>query len=178
MAAISGLSSRLNILVPVMRIKLLGSPETAVYKEAENMIRERGHEIVESLAGSDLAIAPLLTEIIPEESLMMPDIGTLIFHPSPLPYGRGASSIKWAYRRKEPITAATWFWADKRIDAGPICEQEIVKIDYELRPRDFYEKHIIPAMMRTLKRCLIGIESGFKREIDQVEGYATYDKII
>ena len=50
------------------------------------------------------------------------DIGTLIFHPSPLPYGRGASSLKWAYRRGEPITAATWLWADSGYDTGDICE--------------------------------------------------------
>ena len=115
-------------------------------------------------------------EKIPEDELKEPLFGTLIFHPSPLPYGRGASSIKWAYKRHEPITAATWFWADSGFDTGDICEQEIVKIDYDLRPRDFYEQHIIPAMLRTLERCLNGISNGFQRRIPQVEMYATFDK--
>ncbi len=55
------------------------------------------------------------------------------------------------------------------------CEQEIIKIDYNLRPREFYNEHIIPAMERTLKRCLSSIEKGVKRQIKQVEEYATYD---
>ena len=99
----------------------------------------------------------------------------MIFHPSPLPYGRGASSIRWAYRRREPITAATWFWADIGLDTGDICEQEIVKIDYDLQPREFYELDIIPAMRRTLERCLNGLQMGIKRRIPQVEKYATFD---
>ena len=105
-------------------------------------------------------------------------MGTLIFHPSPLPYGRGASSIRWAYRRKEPIAAATWFWADNGLDTGDICEQEIIKIDYSLRPREFYEQEIIPAMRRTLERCLNNLQMGIKRRVPQVEKYATFDKRI
>lgn len=44
----------------------------------------------------DTAIAPLLTKKVSNEELAKPNLGTLIFHPSPLPYGRGASSIRWA----------------------------------------------------------------------------------
>lgn len=139
-------------------------------------MRRLGHKIVDS--GADIAIAPLLTEKISNEQISEPLFGTLIFHPSPLPYGRGASAIRWAYRRKEPITAATWFWASDKLDAGDICEQEIIKIDYSLSPREFYEIHIIPAMLRTLERCLTGVQKGFKRQIPQVEEYASYDSRI
>lgn len=76
----------------------------------------------------------------------------------------------------EPITAATWFWADSGYDTGDICEQEIVKINYDVRPRAFYEQEIIPAMLRTLGRCLDNIDKGVIRRIPQVEAYSTYDK--
>jgi len=156
-----------------MKIKILGDKNAPAVQTACEIVRSLGHKIVEN--GADLAIAPFLTEKISEKEIKKPLFGTLIFHPSPLPYGRGASAIRWAYRRKEPITAATWFWANENLDAGDICEQEIVKIDYDLRPREFYEKHVIPAMERTLKRCLNGIQIGFKRQIPQVEEYASYD---
>lgn len=82
----------------------------------------------------------------------------------------------WGHRAAEKqVSAATWFWANENLDAGDICEQEIIKIDYELRPREFYEQHIIPAMVRTLERALNDIEKGVKRQIKQVEEYATYD---
>lgn len=143
---------------------------------AEMFVKAKGHTLWCEGYRCDLAIAPLLTVKVSDEELKEANWGTLIFHPSPLPYGRGASSIKWAYKRGEPITAATWFWADSGYDTGDICEQEIVKIDYGMRPRIFYEQEIIPAMLRTLGRCLDNIEKGVIRRILQIEAYSTYDK--
>lgn len=161
-----------------MVINIVGKSDTLAYIAAMNVITRLGHT---SCSGepstADLTIAPLLTEKVPHDEIMAPRLGTLIFHPSPLPYGRGAASIKWAYKRGEPITAATWFWADDGWDTGDICEQEIVKIDYSLRPRDFYERHIIPAMCRTLERALNSLQMGIKRVVPQVEDYATFDRI-
>lgn len=163
----------------MMVVKILGSKDTAAYNAAKSIVLSRGCKICsDDCSCYHLAIAPLLTEKIPDEALREPLLGTLIFHPSPLPYGRGASSIKWAYRRHEPITAATWFWADNGYDTGDICEQEVVRIDYELRPRDFYEQHVIPAMQRTLERCLNGIKNGSPRRVPQVHEYSSFDKKI
>lgn len=159
-----------------MKVQVLGDSYAPAVLSARQTARRLGHKIVESNA--DIAIAPLLTKKISDEQIREPLYGTLIFRPSPLPYGRGASAIRWAYRRKEPITAATWFWASGELDGGDICEQEIIKIDYELRPREFYEQHIIPAMLRTLERCLNDVQKGFKRRIPQIEEYASYDNRI
>lgn len=156
-----------------MKVQVLGDNYAPAVLAARDCARRLGHKIVDSDA--DITIAPLLTKKISNEQLKEPLHGTLIFHPSPLPYGRGASAIRWAYRRKEPITGATWFWATDRLDAGDICEQEILKIDYSLRPREFYNQHVVPAMLRTLERCLKSISKGIKRQIPQVEEYASYD---
>ena len=159
-----------------MIVKILGNTGTTAYKEAERVVRSLGCEVWDARCFyADLAIAPMLTEKISDDELREPRHGTLIFHPSPLPYGRGASSIRWAFRRGEPITAATWFWADSGLDTGDICEQEIVRINLDMRPRDFYEQDIIPAMTRTLERCLNNLKMGIKRRIPQVEKYATFD---
>jgi methionyl-tRNA formyltransferase len=64
------------------------------------------------------------------------------------------------------------------MDIGDICEQEIIIIDYELRPREFYKQHIIPALIRTLERALNDIERGVKQQIKQVEEYATFNSRI
>lgn len=161
-----------------MIIRILGNRDTAAYQAAEAFVLSKGHKLWCEGYRYHLAIAPLLTEKVPDEELNKADIGTLIFHPSPLPYGRGASSIRWAYRRKEPITAATWFWADSGYDTGDICEQEIIKIDPTVRPRIFYEQDILPAMLRTLGRCLGNLQAGIVRRIPQIERYATFDKRI
>jgi len=159
-----------------MIVKILGEPDTAAYQAAKAKIMKLGHAVWNNqYFYCDLAVAPLLTKKLSNDEFGDPIHGTLIFHPSPLPYGRGASSIRWAYKRKEPITAATWFWANDRLDAGDICESEVLKIDYGLSPREFYEAHVLPAMVRGLERCLNGVQSGFKRSVPQVEAYATYD---
>ena len=159
-----------------MVIDILGDKAGQAYAEARRICVELGHTVTGgSHFVTDLAIAPLLTTKLSEEELAAPRIGTLIFHPSPLPWGRGAASIRHAYKRGEPITAATWFWANDRYDAGDICEQEIIAISHSMRPREFYEAHIIPAMGRTLRRALTAIERGYIRAVPQVEEYSSYD---
>lgn len=157
-----------------MRINILGEKGTPAYVACHQLIVERNHYVTSE--SPHLAIAPLLMRILGMNEIKAPDIGTLIFHPSPLPYGRGASSLKYAYNRREPVTAATWFWADAGIDTGDICEQEIIGIDHTKRPREFYELHVIPAMVRTLDRALEGIEQGYARRVPQQHEYATYDR--
>lgn len=160
----------------IMVIKVIGSKDTAAYMAAVGVVRELGHTVdYGSHFYSDLTIAPLLTQKLTQEELNESIHGVLIFHPSPLPHGRGASAIKWAYSRNEPITAATWLWANDKMDAGDICEMEIVKIDYSMSPRQFYEAHMLPALERTLKRCLNAIAQGYKRKVPQVEAYSTFD---
>lgn len=161
-----------------MKIKILGDKNAPAVLASHKLVQQLGHRIVGGDGAVDLAIAPLLTTKLSDEELYAPLIGTLIFHPSPLPYGRGASAIRWAYRRKEPITAATWFWANGHLDAGDICEQEVVKIDYSLSPCEFYHTHIVPAMLRTLERSLNALSIGLKRQVKQIEEYASYDRRI
>lgn len=159
-----------------MVIKVLGEPGTAAYRAAVCVIKSMGHAVYDPTHFyCDLSVAPLLTKKLSDMELLEPIHGTLIFHPSPLPHGRGASSIRWAYRRKEHITAATWIWANDKLDGGDICESEILRIDYNLSPRDYYTTHVIPALERTLKRCLTAIASGYIRRVPQVEEHASYD---
>ena len=158
-----------------MIVDILGDKNTRAYLRAEELVNLLGHTISDNHNIKHVAIAPLLTEKLSHERLCEPIYGTLIFHPSPLPYGRGSKSIRTAYNRKEPITAATWFWPNDRYDAGDICEQEVIKIDYSLSPREFYEEHIIPGMLRTLRRALNDLDRGIKRQVQQIEKYSSYD---
>jgi methionyl-tRNA formyltransferase len=159
-----------------MLVNILGSDDTPAYAMAREVVERLGHVSASKGYAVHVAIAPLLTKKIPPEELNTPLLGTLIFHPSPLPYGRGASAIRWAYRRSEPVTAATWFWVNTgKMDSGDICEMEVVKIDYSLRPREFYDQHILPAMARTLERALISISNGHIRRVPQIDEYATFD---
>lgn len=157
-------------------VKIIGNQDAAAYQVAVSVVERLGLKMAGDQAENiDLVIAPLLTFKLSPEELNMPRLGTLIFHPSPLPHGRGASALKWAYRRHEPITAASWLWGVDKMDAGDICEMEIVKIDYTMSPRAFYEVHILPALQRTLERALNNLQRGFIRRVPQVDAYASFD---
>ena len=61
------------------------------------------------------------------------------------------------------------------MDSGDICETEIIKIDYALPPREFYEKHVLPALGRTLERALRAIACGYIRRVPQIDEYSSFD---
>ena len=128
------------------------------------------------LAEADLAVAPLLTAFLTDEAINTPRIGTLVFHPSLLPRHRGADAIKWAFALGETYSGVTWFWPDSGIDTGDICEQEVLAILPGETPREYYNRAVIPAAMRTLQRVLWSIQGGVPpRRVAQIRENGSYE---
>ena len=124
----------------------------------------------------ELIVVVAYGKILPDYIIDYPKYGCINVHASLLPKYRGAGPIQWAIINGEKVTGVTTMKMDSGLDTGDICEQEIIKIDYSARPRDFYERDILPAMERTLVRCLDNIQMGYIRKIPQVESYSSYDK--
>jgi len=129
--------------------------------------------LVPTLPEADFAIAPLLTRKLSASDLSAPRLGVLIFHPSLLPIHRGPDAIKWAFRLGERYSGATWFWADKDLDTGDICEQEPLRIQPGESPREFYERAVIPASVRMLRFILEDLKAGVIRRRPQIPEHAT-----
>lgn len=125
---------------------------------------------------ADLALAPLLTRKLSAEEWQAPYYGTLIFHPSALPYRRGPDAIRRTVAARERVSAATWFWAADGYDTGDICEQEVVILAPGESPGRAYHTRFIPAALRALERALLGISTGEPRRVPQEEALATYDR--
>lgn len=122
-----------------------------------------------------VAIAPLLTRKLTRSTWEAPAHGTLIFHPSALPYRRGPDAIRWTLRSGERVSAATWFWCNEGLDTGPVCEQEVVVLKPGESPGRAYHTRFIPAGLRALQRALDGILAGHPRRVSQDSALATYD---
>ena len=151
-----------------MIIKVLSSYNGEAARLTLELIKSLGHEIYgNGHFYYDLTICPDYDVILTESELSEPVIGTLVFHPSPLPRMRGKDAIKRQYKAGDKVGGGTWFWAGAGIDNGDICEQEITLIDYSVRPRDYYTSKIIPLMLRTLERALTGISEGNIRRVRQ-----------
>ena len=122
------------------------------------------------------ACAPLLRRKLSPAAFNAPEHGTLIFHPSALPYRRGPDAIRQTIADGERVSAATWFFADDRLDAGPICEQELVLLDPLANARSNYLDRFVPAAVRAFEQA-VGhfIATGEFRRVQQDERFATYD---
>lgn len=122
------------------------------------------------------AIAPRLTRKLDASEYSKPNHGTLIFHPSALPYGRGPDAIRQSVLRGERVSASTWFWASDGWDEGDVCEQETVVLCPDESPGRSYHSRFVPAALRALHRLLRDWRTtGTFRRVPQDHRLATYD---
>lgn len=153
-----------------MTVKILSSYNGAAFESVKNMLTGMGHGIwTPQYFYCDLIVCPDYDTLLTADELSEPQMGALVFHPSPLPRMRGRNAIKRQYKAGDRVGGGTWFWATPGVDNGDICEQEVVLIDASVRPRDYYDNTIIPLMLRTLQRAILGVVSGNVRRIPQIQ---------
>lgn len=137
--------------------------------------RTDGIELVDIPKKADVAIAPELDRKLEKGQYAAPKYGTLIFHASLLPRHRGKDPIRWAFLFNERYSGATWFWADEQLDAGDLCEQEVLSIRLNEKPREFYHRAVVPAALRMLQYILQDLKQGIVRRRPQQEEHATFE---
>lgn len=121
------------------------------------------------------AIAPRLGRRLSVSEWSAPHFGTLVFHPSALPYRRGPDSVRQAVGAKERVSAATWFWCNEGMDEGPICEQEVVVLKPGESAGRAYHTRFVPAGLRALDRAVRGVLAGRPQRRPQDHALATYE---
>lgn len=90
-------------------------------------IRLDGLETLKSLA-PDLCVTAAFGQILSEEILTVPRLGTVNVHASLLPAYRGSSPANWAIINGEKTTGVTTMMTDKGIDTGDILAQKEIAI--------------------------------------------------
>lgn len=90
-------------------------------------IRRDGVEDLKNLA-PDLCITAAFGQILSEELLAIPSLGTVNVHASLLPKYRGSAPVNWAIIMGETLTGVTTMLTDKGIDTGDILLQQEVPI--------------------------------------------------
>lgn len=146
--------------------------------ECAALAESKGLERVNDPAAATLALAPCLRRKLPPREWGAPALGTLIFHPSILPYHRGPDAIRWALHLGERVSGVTWFWADAGLDTGPVCETEPVVLRVGERPGVAYRGRFQPAGLRALGRALDGVVRGEPRRVPQDEALASYESFL
>jgi len=72
----------------------------------------------------DLTVLAFVSRLMPEPYLVLPERGTICYHPSLLPRHRGPSAMNWTLLMGDTRTGVTVFWPDRGIDTGPILIQK------------------------------------------------------
>ena len=136
----------------------------------------RDPEIVERIKNIDPDIIFCIggMQIIPEELLKIPKLGTLNIHPALLPKYRGRFSTAHAIFNGEEYTGATVHWMDEGLDTGPIILQEKFAITQDDTARTVYDK-FTETGTKLFEDFLVILESGEKIiATPQDESIATY----
>ncbi len=123
----------------------------------------------------ELVVLAFVTDILPEDLLDIPSIGTICYHPSLLPKHRGASGINWAVIQGDTRTGLTILWVDKGIDTGPILLQKEIDITAEDTTGSLYFNSLFPLGIEAIVEAVDLIKSGKAPKISQDDSLATYE---
>jgi methionyl-tRNA formyltransferase len=96
----------------------------------------------------DLLFVIGLSQLVGKELLAVPTRGTVGFHPTQLPRGRGRAPVAWLVVTGED-GAATFFVMDEGVDAGPILAQE----RFDVGPDD-YASDVMAKLETATRRAL------------------------
>ncbi len=139
-------------------------------------IRKDGAEDLAALK-PDLCVTAAFGQILSQENLDVPKIGTVNVHASLLPRYRGSAPINWAIIHGETETGVTTMMTDKGMDTGDILLQRIVPIPPEATSGDMTDVLKMTGA-ELLRETLTLIEQGACPRIPQDPDKATYDPML
>ena len=121
----------------------------------------------------DLCVTAAFGQILSQEILDIPKIGTVNVHSSLLPKYRGSAPINWAIMEGETVTGVTTMMTDKGLDTGDI----LLKREVAILPGETAEEltaRLAPIGAELLIETIRGLEAGTVRRVKQDENEASY----
>ena len=135
-------------------------------------IRVDGVEDLKSLQ-PDLCVTAAFGQILSQEILDIPTIGTVNVHSSLLPKYRGSAPINWAIMEGETVTGVTTMMTDKGLDTGDILLQRTIEILPGETAEDLTAR-MAPIGADLLIETIQGLEAGTVQRIPQDEAKSSY----
>jgi methionyl-tRNA formyltransferase len=121
----------------------------------------------------DLCLVIGWSQICKRELLSIPRLGSIGFHPAPLPRMRGRAVIPWTILMQESVTGSTLFWIDEGVDSGPILLQRTFAVSDTETSRTLYDKHTAN-LAEMLPEAIAAFRAGRAPRIPQDAAQATY----
>jgi methionyl-tRNA formyltransferase len=140
----------------------------------EHFEKVNSQPVLEFITGRkpDLVFVIGLSQLIKKELLAVPKHGTIGYHPTKLPEGRGRGAIAWMILENVP-PAVTFFLMDEGMDSGPVWTQETFEITDTDYAQDVINK-IVLAIGNALDKKLPELKTGLFNTTTQDAQSATY----
>ena len=123
----------------------------------------------------DLQVMAFVTLFVPEDFLNIPTYGSIQYHPSLLPKGRGASAINWPIIQGESETGLSIFWPDNGLDTGDVLLQKKTPISDTDSLGSVYFDRLFPMGVEAMMEAVDLVKGGKAPRIKQDENLATYE---
>jgi methionyl-tRNA formyltransferase len=123
----------------------------------------------------DLQVMAFVTLFVPSDFLNIPAHGSIQYHPSLLPKGRGASAINWPIIQGETETGLSIFWPDDGLDTGDVLLQKKTPISDTDSLGSVYFDRLFPMGVAAMLEAIDLVKAGKAPRIKQDEALATYE---
>ena len=140
--------------------------------QPESMKEESAVELLRSLK-PELSVVAAYGQILTEEALQVPTLGSINVHASLLPRYRGAAPINWAILNGETETGVTIMHMAKKLDAGDIITVRRTPIDPNEDAETLFAR-LAELGAQLLSETIPLIESGAATRTPQDEAQSTY----
>lgn len=140
--------------------------------QPESMKEESAVELLRSLK-PELSVVAAYGQILPQEALQVPALGSINVHASLLPRYRGAAPINWAILNGETETGVTIMHMAKKLDAGDIVTVRRTPIDPNEDAETLFAR-LAELGAQLLSETIPLIESGAATRTPQDEAQSTY----
>jgi len=121
----------------------------------------------------ELSVVAAYGEILTEEVLDLPSLGSVNVHASLLPELRGAAPVNWAIIRGHEHSGVTIMRMVRELDAGPVLYRVAVELPPDITAGELYEM-LSEIGATALVEALAQMEVGTLAEEPQAHEYATY----
>ena len=121
----------------------------------------------------DVCVTAAFGQILSQENLDVPRLGTINVHGSLLPAYRGPAPIQWAVIKGETVTGCTTMFTDIGLDTGDILLQDKLMIDPDETAGELFVR-MAELGAKTLVKTLDALEKGTLTRTPQDEKLASY----